>query len=165
MGFYRGMGGRRDWALAKAAYLQEESGKWRALFSTLKAPYMALRGLGLNPQAAAALLVAGGTVGGGYVAAEVLEQRSFSRGDSGVYSAPADVPTSYSEGNNTLKVDLGSTPVGLVSISGVTVGTAFTGSTLPSGQSNVVVVGGTAASSGFTETFLEVGHLNQMPVL
>jgi len=159
MGFYRGMGGRRDWALAKAAYLQEESGKWRALFSTLKAPYMALRGLGLNPQAAAALLVAGGTVGGGYVAAEVLEQRSFSRGDSGVYSAPADVPTSYSEGNNTLKVDLGSTPVGLVSISGVTVGTAFTGSTLPSGQSNVVVVGGTAASSGFTETFLEVGHL------
>jgi hypothetical protein len=70
-----------------------------------------------------------------------------------------DIPTSYSDSDNTLKVDLGVTPVGLVSITGVTVGTAFTGSTLPSGQANVIVVGGTAASSGFTATWLEVGHL------
>jgi len=155
LAFYRAMGRRRDWTLAKVAYLQEESGRWRTLFSTLKAPYMALRGLGLNPQAAAALLVAGGTVGGGYVAAEVLEQRSFSRGDSGVYSAPADVPTSYSEGNNTLLIQLGAVPVGSIEISAIDLATSYANSTLPSGQTNAIEIGGSAALSNY----LEIGHL------
>jgi hypothetical protein len=160
LAFYRMLCGRRDWCVAKVEYAHTESAKWRGAWTVAKLPYTGLRGMGLNPQMAVGLLVAGSTVGGGVVVNEtILAERSFGRGDSGVYSAPLDVPTSYSESDNTLKVDLGTTPVGEVSISGVTVGTAFTGSTLPSGHSNVVVVGGTAASSGFTETFLEVGHL------
>jgi len=116
--------------------------------------------MGLSPQMAIGLLAVGGTAGGGVVVNEtLLAERSFGRGDSGVYSAPMDVPMSYSDSDNTLKVDLGTTPVGEITIENVTVGTAFTGSTLPSGQSNVIMVGGTAASSGFTATWLEVGHL------
>jgi hypothetical protein len=158
--FYRAMGRRRDWVAAKVEYAHQESAKWRAMWKIAKAPYSALVACGLNPQAAVALLVAGSTVGGGVIVSEtLLAERSFSRGDSGTYSAPADVPIVYSDSDNTLRVDLGTTPVGEIVIENVTVGTAFTGSTLPSGQSNVIVVGGTAASSGFTETFLEIGHL------
>jgi hypothetical protein len=116
--------------------------------------------MGLSPQMATGLLVAGTTVGGGVVVNEaVFADRSFARGDAGVYSAPLDIPTSYSDEDNTLRINLGTTPVGEITIQDVTVGTAFTGSTLPSGQSSVVLVGGTAASSGFTATWLEVGHL------
>ena len=130
------------------------------MWTGIKAPYSFLRMMGLSPQMAIGLLAVGGTAGGGVVVNEtILSERSFGRGDSGVYSAPMDVPMSYSDTDNTLKVDLGTTPVGEITIENVTVGTAFTGSTLPSGQSNVVMVGGTAASSGFTETFLEIGHL------
>ena len=161
VGFYRAMARRRDWGVAKAAYLQDESGKWKAVFAVAKMPYTALRACGLNPQAAAAFLVAGSTVGGGVIVNEtILAERSFGRGDSGVYSAPADIPTSYSDSDNTLRVDLhGSTPVGEIVIENITIGTAFAGSTLPSGHTNVIRVGGTAASSGFTATWLEVGHL------
>jgi hypothetical protein len=158
--FYVSVGRKRDWTLAKAAYLQEESGRWRALFSTVKAPYSFLRMMGLSPQMAVGLLALGSTAGSAVVVNEtLLSERSFGRGDSGVYSAPSDIPTSYSESDNTLKIDLGTTPVGEITIEDVTVGTAFTGSTLPSGQTAVIVVGGTAASSGFTATWLEVGHL------
>jgi len=158
--FYVSVGKRRDWTLAKVAYLQEESGRWRALFSTIKAPYSFLRMMGLSPQMAVGLLALGSTAGSAVVVNEtLLSERSFGRGDSGVYSAPSDIPTSYSEDDNTLKIDLGTTPVGEITIEDVTVGTAFTGSTLPSGQTAVIVVGGTAASSGFTATWLEVGHL------
>jgi len=160
LAFYRLMGRRRDWLVAKVEYAHSESAKWRAMWTGLKAPYSFLRMMGLSPQMAIGLLAVGGTAGGGVVVNEtLLAERSFGRGDSGVYSAPLDIPTSYSDSDNTLKVDLGVTPVGEITISGVTVGTAFTGSTLPSGQSNVIVVGGTAASSGFTATWLEVGHL------
>ena len=41
----------------------------------------------------------------------------------------------------------------------MSVGTAFTGSALPSGEANVVQVGGVAASQGFNATRLEVGEL------
>jgi len=151
---------KRDFVLGKIEYAHGESAKFRALFTALKLPYTGLRACGLNPQAAIALLALGGTAGGGVIVNEtILSERSFGRGDSGVYSAPMDIPTSYSDSNNTLKIDLGVTPVGEITISGVTVGTAFTGSTLPSGQSKVIIVGGTAASSGFTATWLEVGHL------
>jgi len=160
LAFYRAMGRRRDWVVSKVEYAHTESAKWRAMWTGLKAPYSFLRMMGLSPQMAIGLLAVGGTAGGGVVVNEtLLAERSFGRGDSGVYSAPMDVPMSYSDSDNTLKVDLGTTPVGEITIENVTVGTAFTGSTLPSGQSNVIMVGGTAASSGFTATWLEVGHL------
>jgi hypothetical protein len=159
--FYRAVGRRRDWVLAKVEYIHSESAKFRALWSALKAPYSALRYFGLSPQIALGLLAVGSTASAGVVVNEtIFAERSFSRGDSGVYSAPADIPTSYSDADNTLRIDLhGSTPVGEIVIENVSVGTAFTGSTLPSGQTNVIMVGGTAASSGFTATWLEVGHL------
>ena len=160
MAFYRGFCAKRDWVLAKVEYLQSESGKWKALFSALKAPYTLLRACGLNPQAAAALLVAGSTAGTGVIVNEtVFADRSFSRGDSGVYAAPADIPTTYSDSDNTLRINLSSVPVGEIVIEDVTVGTAYTGSALPSGQTSVVLVGGLATSTGFTGTYLEIGHL------
>jgi hypothetical protein len=154
------LGRKRDWVIAKVEYAHTESAKWRAMWTAIKLPYTGLRAMGLNPQMAIGLLAVGSTAGtGALVEATILSERSFGRGDSGVYSAPMDVPLSYSDSDNTLKVDLGTTPVGEIVIENVTVGTAFTGSTLPSGQANVIMVGGTAASSGFTATWLEVGHL------
>ena len=66
--------------------------------------------MGLNPAAAISLLVGASTVGGGVIVNEtILADRSFNRGDSGVYAAslvgngelPLDVPTEYVEGYNT----------------------------------------------------------------
>jgi hypothetical protein len=94
-----------------------------------------------------------------------MEGRSFSRGDAGFYeasvvgnNAPLDVPTSYEEGDNTLMISLGTTPVREITIENVSVGSVFTGSALPSGEQNVVDVGGNVVSGG-TNTRLEVGHL------
>ena len=153
----------RDKILDTVNYLQSESAKWKALFTTLKAPYTFLRAMGLNPQMAATFLFAGSVATTGVVAAEVMEGRSFSRGDSGVYAASLvggilDVPTSYEEGDNTLMISLGNTPVREITIENVSVGTVFTGSALPSGQQNVVDVGGNVVTGG-TNTRLEVGHL------
>jgi hypothetical protein len=153
----------RDKILDTVNYLQSESAKWKALFTTLKAPYSFLRACGLNPQMAATFLFAGSVATTGVVAAEVMEGRSFSRGDSGVYAASLvggilDVPTSYEEGDNTLMISLGNTPVREITIENVSVGTVFTGSALPSGQQNVVDVGGNVVTGG-TNTRLEVGHL------
>ena len=160
LAFYRAMGRRRDWLFAKVEYIHTESSKWRAMWTGLKAPYSFLRMMGLSPQMAIGLLALGGTAGGGVVVNEtLLSERSFGRGDSGVYTAPMDIPTSYSDSDNTLKVDLGTTAIGELTIENVTIGTAFQGSTLPSGQTNVIMVGGTATSTGFVQTWLEVGHL------
>jgi hypothetical protein len=162
LAFYRATGRRRDWTLAKVAYLQEESGKWRALFTALKLPYTALRACGLNPQAAVALLVAGSTAGGAVVASEtVFSERSFSRGDPGIYAAPTDAPIFADQQYNTLRLDLGTTSVGNITIENVSLGTAYTGSALPSGESNVIYVGGIIGSSNptFDQTYLEVGTL------
>lgn len=160
LAFYRAMCRRRDWLMAKVDYLNSESGKWRALFATLRLPYSGLRAMGINPQTCVGILVAGGTVGGGVIVNEtVFAERSFSRGDSGTYSAPADIPIVYSDENNTLLIRLGSTPIGEITIQDVSVGTAFSGSTLPSGETAAVLVGGVATSTGFTATWLEVGHL------
>ena len=87
----------------------------------------------------------------------ILAERSFSNGDSGVYAAPADIPTSFSDDNNTLRIDLGTTPVREITIENVSVGTVFTGSALPTGQNNVVQISGVPLSA--TSTRLEVGHL------
>jgi hypothetical protein len=159
---YRSLIRVRDFILSKIEMLQSESRKWRALFTTLKLPYTALRSLGFSPQMAMTLLFAGTTVGTGVVANEVFEGKSFRNGDSGVYSAASpslDTPVEWSEEYNTLRIDLGSTPVREITIKDVSIGTVFTGSALPSGVQNAVDIGGVGASSGFTATRLEVGHL------
>ena len=157
----------RNWLLAKVAYLNEESAKWKMTFKIMASPYSLLRAAGFSPQMAVGLLFAGSTVGTGVVVNEtVFAQRSFERGDSGVYAAsvignnaPLDIPTSYSDSENTLRIDLGSTPVREITIENVSVGTVFTGSALPSGEANVVQISGNAAASGFNATRLEIGHL------
>ena len=151
----------RDWLLEKIDYLQGESDKWRRTFTTLKAPYSFLRAMGLSPQMAIGLLAVGTTATTGVVAAEAMKPPSFAAGDPGVYNAPLDSPVFSSKEFNTLRMDLGSTPIGLVDIRDITLGTAYTNSALPSGESNVVIVGGlpTVADPAFAETYLEVGHM------
>ena len=163
---YNGVRYWRDFILEKVEYLQSESAKWKALFTTLKLPYSALRMMGVSPNMAISMLVAGTAVTSGVAINEtVFAERSFNRGDAGVYAASVvgnnanlDVPTEYVEGSNTLRIDLGSTPVREIVIENVSVGTVFTGSALPSGEANVVQVSGNVVSGG-TNTRLEVGHL------
>ena len=158
----------RDWLLVKVEYLQSESAKWRTTFTIAKLPYTFLtKTMGLSPAQAASFLVAGSVATSGVVVNEtILAEKSFSRGDSGTYAAsligenaPLDIPTEYVEGDNTLRIDLGSTPVREIIIEHVSVGTAFTGSSLPSGETNVVQISGNPTAEGFTATRLEVGTL------
>ena len=149
----------RDWLIAKVEYLQTESAKWKTTFNILKSPYSFLRMMGFSPQMAVGLLAVGSTAGTGVVVSEtVFAERSFERGDSGVYLAPESIPSEYVEGDNTLRIDLGSTPVREITIENVSIGTVFTGSALPSGEQNVVQISGNVISGG-TNTRLEVGHL------
>ena len=158
---YYWMRDTRDWLLAKIAYLQDESDKWRRTFQILKSPYSVLRAMGFSPQMAGTMLFASTAVTSSVVVNEVLEGKSFSAGDSGVYTAPLDIPTEYYDDDNTLRVDLGSTPVGLLQIENVTIGTAYANSALPNGETSAVIVGGLPAvvDPAFTETYLEVGHM------
>jgi len=152
----------RDWLLAKINYLNSESAKWKMLFNVIKSPYSLLRAAGFSPQMAATFLFAGSAVGSGVVVNEVVfSEASFSRGDPGIYSAPSDAPVFTAENFNTLRLDLGTTPVGAVTIENITVGTAYANSALPSGETNVVIIGGTATSTNptFNETYLHVGHM------
>ena len=152
----------RNWVLEKIEYLNAESAKWKTTFNIAKSPYSLLRSLGFSPQMAVGLLTVTATAGSGVVVNEtLLAERSFARGDSGVYLAPSDIPTSYSDKDNTLRLDLGATSVGNITIENISLGTAYTGSALPSGESNVIYVGGIVASSNptFAQTYLEVGHL------
>jgi len=162
LGFYRVMGRRRDWVVTKVEYAHTESAKWRACWTCIKLPYSGLRYFGLSPQMALGLLAVGSTAGGAVVVNEtVFAERSFSRGDPGVYAAPLDTPIFSAEAFNTLRLDLGATSVGNITIENISLGTAYTGSALPSGESNVIYVGGIAASSNptFNQTYLEVGTL------
>jgi len=157
---YRAMGRRRDWVLAKIEYINAESARWRTAFNVLKSPYSFLRMMGLSPQMAIGLLAVGSSAGSAVVVNEtVFAEPSFAAGDPGVYEAPADVPSTYSDGDNTLRIDLGSVPVREITIENVSVGTVFTGSALPAGEANVVQISGNAAASGFNATRLEIGHL------
>ena len=153
----------RDWVFEKVDYLNSESERWKRAFNIAKSPYSFLRMMGLSPQMAAGLLVAGSTVGGGVVVNETIIDRppSFAAGDPGVYNAPSDSPVFTAKEFNTLRLDLGSTPIGVVEISDITVGTAYANSALPNGETNVVIVGGlpTVADPAFAETYLEVGHM------
>ena len=158
---YRKAKAGRDWLLAKVEYLQSESAKWRTTFNVLKSPYSFLRACGLNPQMAGSLLFAGSVATTGVVAAEVMQPPSFSRGDPGVYNAPLDSPIFFEEKFNTLRLDLGATSVGNVTIENISLGTSYSGSSLPSGETNVVILGGLPAvvDPAFTETYLEVGTM------
>ena len=159
---YRRLTTGRDWLLAKIEYLQAESARWKTAFNILKAPYTALRMAGLSPQMAISFLVAGSAVGGGVVVNEtVFAENSFARGDPGIYTAPLDTPVYADQQYNTLRLDLGATSVGNITIEDISLGTAYTGSALPSGESNVIYIGGIPASSNptFNQTYLEVGHL------
>ena len=147
----------RDWILA----LNAESAKWKMLFNVVKSPFSLLRSLGFSPSAAATMLFGATAVTGGVVVNEVVfAEKSFARGDPGVFLAPSDAPVFYEESFNTLRLDLGSTSVGLVEITDVSLN-SYTGSSLPSGETNVIHVGGMPAVSDpvFAETFLEVGTL------
>ena len=166
---YRKLKDIRDWILAKVTYLNEESAKWRTIFNILKSPYSLLRAMGFSPQMAMGLLFAGSTVGGGVVVNEtLLAERNFTAGDSGIYAAPNNVPSSSLEEtmkwreenkqDNTLRIVLAATPVSMIKIENVTIGTAFTGSALPSGKTEAVLIEGTDVSGG-TSTRLLIGTL------
>ena len=149
----------RDFLLAKVEYLQSESQRWRTTFTIAKLPYTFLTKLGFSPMQAGSFLIAGSVATTGVVTAEVLEGRSFANGDSGVYTAPSDTPIEWSDEDNTLRIDLGTTPVGEIVIEDVTVGTAYANSALPSGETNPILLSGIIASENFTGTYLEIGHL------
>ena len=159
IGAYRQLTKWRDWIFGKIEYLNGESQKWRTAFNIAKSPYSLLRAMGFSPQMAMGVIALGSTAGTGVVVNEtILAERSFSNGDSGVYSAPSDIPTTYEEGDNTLRIKLGTTPVREIKIENVSVGTVFTGSALPTGQTTAVLVGGVDVSEG-TDTVLEIGEL------
>ena len=177
---YRKVTAWRDWLLAKINYLNEESAKWKTAFRILMSPYSFLLMMGFSPQMAIGLLAVGSTAGGGVIVNEtILADRSFANGDSGIYAAPANLPSATLEDtmawrkenkeDNTLRIVLGAVPVREIKIENVSVGTVYANSALPSSTahtsvggtaatSSAVLIGGTVISGG-TSTFLEVGEL------
>ena len=166
---YRKLKAGRDWLLKTITYLNEESAKWRRVFNVLKSPYSLLRAFGLSPQLALSLLAIGGTAGGGVIVNEtLLAERNFTNGDAGIYAAPNNVPDTTLEEtmqwreenkeDNTLRIVLGATSVSMIKIENVSIGTAFTGSALPSGKTEAVLIEGTDVSGG-TDTRLQIGEL------
>ena len=156
----------RDWLFAKIEYLNGESAKWRRAFNILKSPYSALRFMGLSPQMAIGLLVAGSTATTAVTVNEVTQGRSFANGDSGVYAAPLDAPTFFDDKDNTLQINLGAIPVREITIENVSVGTVYTGdaagseaSILPSGKTEAILISGnpTVVDPAFTATRIEIG--------
>ena len=179
LAFYQAMARRRDWVLAKVEYAHAESAKWRAMWTCLKLPYTGLRAAGFSPQMAIGLLAVGSTAGTGVIVNEtVLADRSFKRGDAGVYAAPLDTPSAALEemlafrkenkNDNTLRIVLGVVPVREIKIENVSVGTVYTGGAIPSSAhtsadgtaatATAILIGGTVVSGG-TSTFLEVGEM------
>ena len=166
---YRKLRAGRDWLFDKIEYLNSESKKWKMAFNIAKSPYTLLRAMGFSPQMALGLLTVGGSVGGGVVVNEtILAERNFTNGDAGIYAAPNNIPSETLESammfrkenkeDNTLRIVLASTPVSEIGIYDVTIGTAYTSSTLPSGKAEAVLVEGTDVSGG-TATRLYIGEL------
>jgi len=142
--------GLREKLLSYVEKAEAEQARWLSFFKT---PYRFANWLGFSPRNVVIAAIAAGTAGGVTVA--VMDSGpSFSRGDPGVYDAPGDIPVVYSDSNNTLRVDLGTTPVGEIIIEDVSVGSAYTGGTVPSGEANVIIVGGLESA----QTYIEVGH-------
>lgn len=118
----------RDFVFQKVDTLNSESQKWRRAFNVAKSPYSFLRMMGFSPQMAIGLLAVGSTAGTGVIASEtVFSERSFARGDSGIYEAPLDVPTSFNEQDNTLAINLGEIPVREITLKNISVGEIFSG--------------------------------------
>jgi len=166
---YKRLRAGRDWLFEKIEYLNSESKKWKMAFNIAKSPYTLLRALGFSPQMAFSLLAVGGSVGGGVVVNEtLLAERNFTAGDAGIYAAPHNIPSQTLESSmmfrkenkedNTLRIVLAATPVSEIRIENVTIGTAFTGSALPSGKTEAVLIEGTDVSGG-TATRLLIGEL------
>ena len=162
---YRELVDFRDWLFEKIEYLNGESAKWRRFFNVMKSPYSLLRSFGLSPQLALTLLVGAGATGTAVGVAEVLEERSFSNGDAGIYLAPSNLPNEDLERemafrkdgpDNTLRVILNETPVEEVNISNVNLGTSFASngqpSALPSGKTEAILIDGNG-------TRIEIGKL------
>ena len=179
MRMYRRLTVWRNWLLEKVTYLQDESAKWKTTFNILKSPYSFLRMMGLSPQMAVGLLAVGSTAGTGVIVNEtVLQDRSFKNGDAGIYSAPVDTPSEALEemlafrkenkNDNTLRIVLGVVPVREIKIENVSVGTVYTGGSIPSSahtsasgtaaSSTAVLIGGTVIGGG-TSTYLEIGEM------
>tara|TARA_R100000306_G_C4376673_1_gene142223 strand:+ start:1097 stop:2092 length:996 start_codon:yes stop_codon:yes gene_type:complete len=152
----------RDRVLSTVEYLQNESAKWRALFTTLKLPYSALRMMGVSPNMAVSLLIGGSVATTGVVAAEVMQPPSFEAGDPGIYALPNSIPIFHDpEKFNTLRVDLAGISVGNITIEDLNLGTSYTGSTLPQGETHEILIGGkpTVVDPAFTGTHLIAGHV------
>ena len=169
--FYRKVAIWRDWLLAKIEYLNAESTKWKTIFKIMMSPYSFLRMMGFSPQMAIGLLAVGSTAGTGVVVNEtILSERSFTNGDSGIYAAPSNVPSTTLEQtmawrkenkqDNTLRIVLGATPVREIRIENVSVGTVYSGSELPTvgsaSSTTAILVGGVDLD---TDTVLEIGEL------
>ena len=164
--FYKEVKLFRDWLFAKIEYLNAESAKWHKFFMVMKSPYSLLRSMGVNPQMAIAILGIGSTTAVGVGVAEVIEQRSFANGDSGIYLAPENVPSEELErelawrkdnpSDNTLRVILNETPVEKLSISSVNIGTSYASngepSALPENKTEAILIDGNG-------TRIEVGKL------
>jgi hypothetical protein len=163
---YRELVDFRDWLFEKIEYLNGESAKWRRFFNVMKSPYSLLRSFGLSPQLALTLLVGAGATGTAVGVAEVIQERSFSNGDAGIYLAPSNLPNEDLEkemawrkdnpSDNTLRVILNETPVEEVNISSVNLGTSFASngqpSALPSGKTEAILIDGNG-------TRIEIGKL------
>jgi len=162
---YRELVEFRDWLFEKIEYLNGESAKWRRFFNVMKSPYSLLRSFGLSPQLAITLLVGAGATGTAVGVAEVIQERSFSNGDAGIYLAPSNLPNEDLERemafrkdgpDNTLRVILNETPVEEVNISNVNLGTSFASngqpSALPSGKTEAILIDGNG-------TRIEIGKL------
>ena len=155
----------RDWIFEKIEYLNGESAKWRKFFTVMRSPYSLLRALGFNPQMAAGLLIAGGTATTAVAVNEIVIERSFANGSPGIYAAPSEFPDEELEKemawrkdnpqDNTLRIVLGNTPVEEINISNVSIGTAYTGSALPSGKAEAILIEGKSGQ----DARLEIGEL------
>ena len=164
----------RDWLFAKIEYLNSESAKWRAAFNIAKSPYSLLRAMGFSPQFAISMLAVGGTVSTGVVAAELIQDRTFESGSPGYYNSnnptgEINIPDESLEqalkradGDTTLRIMLNTIPIETVSLSNLTIGTAFNSSSLPtyaSNTGNALIVEGTNSSTLSIVNYLEVGEL------
>ena len=124
---YRKVRIARDYVFAKIEYLNGESKKWRTAFNIVKSPFTLLRMAGFSPQMAITFLSIGSVAGGGLVVAEVTEGRSFSNGDSGVYLAPSDIPSTFDDKDNTLAINLGAVPVREIKLENISTGEIYKG--------------------------------------
>ena len=139
---YKAMVVARDWLIHKIETLNAESGKWKTTFNVLKSPYSLLTKMGFSPNMAISFLAVGG-VATTTVAVDqtVFADKSFFRGDAGVYSAPRDIPLPLTAKNvteeiekvlkteqNTLAITLGTVPVREIKIENVSVGAIYKGS-------------------------------------